>query len=106
MRAMAATSGLARRGDQPALGGANEEGVGIERGLDRLAGQEVMEAGQDGAPVAPVAVEMYEAFRAGDFRQRHRRGEDMMAGPAVGPSVGNGELVGAETDTIGSVTQR
>src|SRR4030095_11573328 len=93
---MAATSGFAWRGDQPAIGGENEEVVGVERGLDRLAGREFMDAGQDGDPVRAVALEVHEAFRAGDFRQRHDRGESMMAGPAVG----DGELVGAESDTL------
>jgi hypothetical protein len=60
-----------------------------------------VDAGQHSHPVRIVALEMDEAFGAGDFGQRHRRRKNMVAGRAIG----DGELVGAEAHAVGPVGQ-
>jgi hypothetical protein len=88
-------------GNQPAVGGEDKDVVGVERRLERVAGRKFVHAGQHGHPVRAVALEMDEAFRAGDFGQRHRRRKNMVAGRAIG----DGELVGAEAHAVRPVGQ-
>ena len=50
-------------------------------------------------PVGGIAIEMHEAFRAGDLGHRHGG----LKGMAAGDAVGDLELMGAEADAIGAV---
>ena len=77
----------------------HEDIVGIEHGIEHMAGLVFVHALQHRDPVGGIAVEMHEAFRTGDLGHRHGGVE----GVAAGDAVGDFELVGAEADAVGAV---
>lgn len=92
----------ARRGDQTVGRVEDEDIIGIEHGIDGLAGLKLVHAVQHCHPVRSVAGQMHKTLRTGDLGHRHRGVE----GVAVGLAIGEGELMRAEADAIGAVGER
>jgi len=69
-----------RRSDKPVGCVEHKDIVGVEHGIELLARLELMHAMQHRDPIQGIAMQMHEAFRAGDFGHLHGRRKRMDAG--------------------------